>query len=134
LDATLLWRGVLLRDLLNETGISPGAKTVIVQAHDGYTTSFMGEYFTVGDILMAYRLNNVTAAAKRGFPSNWLPGIKGYKWIKGVERLELAPDANYHGTEDKEAIPIPEISRSSFSGNILIPRGPDSGNLPAVSM
>ena len=39
-DVTLLWEGVLVRDLIQEAGVDPRANTVIFHAHDGYTTSF----------------------------------------------------------------------------------------------
>ena len=97
-DATILWQGVLVRDILNEAGVSPAAKTVIFHAHDGYTTSFPVEYFSNRDILMAYKMNNITMPAERGFPFELVAEDKwGYKWIKWIERIELSPDANYQG-------------------------------------
>ena len=47
------------------------------------------------DIIMAYKMNNVTLPAERGYPfelvaeNNW-----GYKWI---DKIELSNDPNYHG-------------------------------------
>ena len=43
-DTTILWEGVLVRDLIQNAGIDPRANTVIFTAHDGYTTSFPLEY------------------------------------------------------------------------------------------
>jgi len=97
-DATILWQGVLVRDILNEAGISPEAKTVIFHAHDGYTTSFPVEYFQNKDILMAYNMNNITMPAERGYPFELVAEDKwGYKWIKWIERIELSSDTNYQG-------------------------------------
>ena len=97
-DATILWEGVLVRDILNDAGIDPRANTVIFTASDGYTTSFPLSYFTGQDILMAYRMNNVTLPAERGYPFQLVAEDKwGYKWIKWIETIELTDDPAYHG-------------------------------------
>ncbi len=62
-DVTLLWEGVLVRDLIRDAGIDPRANTVIFTAHDGYTTSFPLQYLMDRDILVAYKMNNVTLPA-----------------------------------------------------------------------
>ncbi len=97
-DVTILWEGVLVRDLLNEAGIDPQARTVIFTARDGYTTSFPIEYLMNNDILMAYRINNVTLPDDRGFPFQLVAEDKwGYKWIKWIERIDLSGDTTYKG-------------------------------------
>jgi DMSO/TMAO reductase YedYZ molybdopterin-dependent catalytic subunit len=97
-DATILWEGVLVRDLIREAGIDPRANTVIFTAHDGYTTSFPLEYLMNNDILMAYRMNNVTLPADRGYPFQLVAQDKwGYKWIKWIEKIQLTDDPAYRG-------------------------------------
>lgn len=97
-DATILWEGVLVRDLLADAGVSPQANTVILTARDGYTTSFPLAYFTERDIIMAYRMNNVTLPAERGYPFQLVAEDKwGYKWIKWIEKIELTDDPAYRG-------------------------------------
>ncbi len=97
-DATILWEGVLVRDLLYDAGIDPRANTVIFTAHDGYTTSFPLTYLTGRDIIMAYRMNNVTLPAERGYPFALVAEDKwGYKWIKWIEKIELSDNPNYRG-------------------------------------
>ena len=59
-DTTILWEGVLVSDLIRDAGIDPRANTVIFTAHDGYTTSFPLEYMMSRNILMAFRMNNIT--------------------------------------------------------------------------
>lgn len=95
---TILWEGVLVRDILNTSGVDPQANTVIFHAIDGYTTSFPIEYLQDNDILMAYQMNNVTIPAERGFPFMLVAEDKwGYKWIKWIDRIELSNDTNYRG-------------------------------------
>ena len=94
----ILWEGVLVRDILEQAGPMPGAKTVIFHAYDGYTTSFPLEYVMENDILMAYKMNDVTLPPERGFPFQLVAESKwGYKWIKWITEIELSDNVNYQG-------------------------------------
>ncbi len=94
----ILWEGVLVKDLLEQAQPLPTAKTVIFHAHDGYTTSFPIEYIMDNDIMMAYKMNDVTIPPERGFPFQLVAESKwGYKWIKWITEIELSDDVNYQG-------------------------------------
>jgi DMSO/TMAO reductase YedYZ molybdopterin-dependent catalytic subunit len=94
-DATILWEGVLIEDILAAAGVNEGAPVVIFHAVDGYTSSLSLAYIQANDILLAFRMNGVTLPAERGFPfqvvaqSRW-----GYKW---VTEIELSSDTSYRG-------------------------------------
>jgi len=97
-DAMILWEGIQVRDLIRHAGPDPRANTVIFTAHDGYTTSFPLSYLMDGDIIMAYRMNNITLPAERGYPFELVAEDKwGYKWIKWIEKIELTGNADYRG-------------------------------------
>jgi DMSO/TMAO reductase YedYZ molybdopterin-dependent catalytic subunit len=97
-DATILWEGVQVRDLIRHAGPDPRANTVVFTAHDGYTTSFPLDYLMNRDIVMAYGMNNVTLPAERGYPFQLVAEDKwGYKWIKWIEKIELTDDPTYRG-------------------------------------
>jgi DMSO/TMAO reductase YedYZ molybdopterin-dependent catalytic subunit len=97
-DTTILWEGVLVRDLISSAGMNPRATTVIFTARDGYTTSLPLDYVINHDILMAYRMNNVTLPAERGYPFQLVAEDKwGYKWIKWIEKIEFSENAGYRG-------------------------------------
>jgi DMSO/TMAO reductase YedYZ molybdopterin-dependent catalytic subunit len=97
-SATVLWEGVLVKDLLDQTKIKPGANTVIFYAVDGYTTSLPLDYILKNQIILADKINNVTLVPERGFPFELVAEDKlGYKWIKWVTKIELSNDSNYHG-------------------------------------
>jgi DMSO/TMAO reductase YedYZ molybdopterin-dependent catalytic subunit len=97
-SVTILWEGVLVRDLLEEAKPLPEAKVVIFHAYDGYTTSLPLDYITSNDILMAYSMNGVTLPPERGFPFQLVAESKwGYKWIKWITRIELSNDVGYKG-------------------------------------
>ncbi len=94
----LLWEGVLIRDLINDSMPSSEAVVVIFQAYDGYTTSLPLDYLMDNDILMAYKMNEVTLPPERGYPFGLVAESKlGYKWIKWITQIELSDDANYRG-------------------------------------
>jgi DMSO/TMAO reductase YedYZ molybdopterin-dependent catalytic subunit len=97
-SVTILWEGVLVRDLLAEAEPLANAEVVIFHAYDGYTTSLPIDYIMDNDILMAYKMNDVTLPPERGFPFQLVAESKwGYKWIKWITEIELSDDANYRG-------------------------------------
>jgi DMSO/TMAO reductase YedYZ molybdopterin-dependent catalytic subunit len=97
-DVTILWEGILLRDLLEEVGLLSGATVVIFHASDGYTTSLPLDYLLQNDIIMAYKMNDVTIPPERGYPFQLVAESKwGYKWIKWITKIELSNDTDYEG-------------------------------------
>jgi DMSO/TMAO reductase YedYZ molybdopterin-dependent catalytic subunit len=97
-DATILWEGVKVKDLLAAAGYDPRASTVIFTAYDGYTTSHPLAYLTGNDILLAYKMNEVPIPDERGYPFVLVAEDKwGYKWIKWVTRIEVTNDASFKG-------------------------------------
>lgn len=97
-DATILWEGIRVRDIIADAGPSPAVNTVIFRASDGYSTSLPLDYIRDRDIIMAYRMNNITLPAERGYPFELVAEDKwGYKWIKWITGIELTSDSNYRG-------------------------------------
>ena len=97
-SVTILWEGVLVKDLLAEAEPLANAEVVIFHAYDGYTTSLPVDYIMDNDILMAYKMNDVILPPERGFPFQLVAESKwGYKWIKWITEIELSADANYRG-------------------------------------
>lgn len=99
---TILWKGLLVSDIMAEAKPSPDAKVVIFHAYDGYTTSLPLDYIMSNDIIMAYKMNGVALPPERGFPFQLVAESKwGYKWIKWVTQIELSDDVNYRGYWEK---------------------------------
>ena len=97
-SATVLWKGLLVRDLLAEVEPLPETKVIIFHAYDGYTTSFPIEYVMDNDILMAYHMNGSFLLPERGFPFQLVAESKwGYKWIKWITKIELSDDIHHRG-------------------------------------
>jgi len=97
-DVTILWEGVLVKDLIEEAGVDSGAKVVVFYAYDGYSTSLPLDYIINNDTLMAYKMNGVVLPPERGFPFQLVAESKyGYKWIKWVTQIELSDNVDYRG-------------------------------------
>jgi len=79
-SATILWEGVLVKDLIAKSGLLSDAKVVIFHAYDGYTTSLPLEYIVDNNIIMAHRINEISLPPERGFPFQLVAeGKWGYK-------------------------------------------------------
>jgi DMSO/TMAO reductase YedYZ molybdopterin-dependent catalytic subunit len=97
-DAKINWEGILLKDIINNAKIKPDANTIILYAYDGYSTSFPLNYILNNNIMIAYKMNNITLPPERGFPFQLVAEQKwGYKWIKWITKIELSNDTNYKG-------------------------------------
>jgi len=97
-SVNILWQGVLVKDILENAKPLPKANTIIFHAYDGYTTSFPIEYITDNNILMAYKMNDITLPPERGFPFQLVAESKwGYKWIKWITQIEVSDNTSYQG-------------------------------------
>jgi len=97
-EVTILWEGILVKDLLEDAVINPAANTVIFYAQDNYSTSLPLDYIINNNIIMAHKMNGLTLPTQRGFPFQLVAESKeGYKWIKWITRIELSDNINYKG-------------------------------------
>jgi DMSO/TMAO reductase YedYZ molybdopterin-dependent catalytic subunit len=97
-DVTILWEGILVKDLLDSAGIDQQAKVVIFYAYDGYSTALPLDYIINNDMIIAYKMNGVVLPPERGFPFQLVAESKyGYKWIKWITKIELSDDVDYKG-------------------------------------
>jgi DMSO/TMAO reductase YedYZ molybdopterin-dependent catalytic subunit len=94
----ILWKGVLLSDLLVQAGYDPEGKVVIFRCVDGYSTSLPLDYVLDRDIVLAYQMNGVDLPPERGFPFQVVAEDKwGYKWAKWVTGIEVSNDTGFRG-------------------------------------
>jgi DMSO/TMAO reductase YedYZ molybdopterin-dependent catalytic subunit len=102
-NTKILWQGILVRDLLNESGVNATAKVVIFHASDGYATAMPVSYFYEHDILMAFKMNDLVIPPEKGFPFELVAESKyGYKWIKWITHIELSENENYLGYWERQ--------------------------------
>lgn len=96
-SVNILWEGILMKDLINEVKPTANARTVILRAYDGYSDALPLDYLIDNDIIMAYKMNNVTLPPERGFPFQIVAESKwGYKWVKWITEIEFS-DEDYVG-------------------------------------
>ena len=84
------WTGFRVEDLLNLSGLEPGATYVVFHSQDGYSTGLDLEYLRDNDILLAYGINDLTLPPERGFPLQLVAKSRyGYKWGKWITGIEV---------------------------------------------
>ena len=99
---TVLWEGIMVKDLLQPAGVKPEAKAVIFHCVDGYATALPLQYLTGSDIILAHKANGITLPPERGFPFHLVAESKwGYKWARWVAALELTDKVDYRGYWEK---------------------------------
>jgi DMSO/TMAO reductase YedYZ molybdopterin-dependent catalytic subunit len=101
LDAGLMsnavWKGLPLRDLLNQAGVLSHAARVRLQAVDNYTDTIPLEKAMEPTTLLAYEMNGVPLADRHGYPMRAIvPGYFGEKNVKWLTKIEVT-DANAKG-------------------------------------
>jgi DMSO/TMAO reductase YedYZ molybdopterin-dependent catalytic subunit len=86
------WSGVLVRDLLNEAGVKPGADAVKQTSEDGWTCGTPLSALTDPDrqAMLAIAMNGKPLPIEHGFPVRMVvPGLYGYvsatKWLVDLE-------------------------------------------------
>ena len=105
-SVTMLWQGVPISDLLQQAGVSPDATTLIFLASDGYSTSLPLSYVTQNNIMIAYKMNNVTLTAQTGWPFFLVAKSQyGYKWIEWLTEINVSNNSNYLGYWESRGYP-----------------------------
>jgi len=97
---TAKWTGPELNSIFNDAKVKPEAKVVIFHTTDvpaGYSSLDLS-YIHDNNIIIAFKLNDVTLPQDRGFPFQVVAKSKyGYKWAKWINRIELSSNTDFHG-------------------------------------
>src|SRR5438034_6212550 len=101
LDAGLIsnavWKGLPLRDLLDQASVLSGAARVRLHGVDNYTDTIPLEKAMAPTTLLAYEMNGAPLADRHGYPLRVIvPGYFGEKHVKWLTRIEVT-DANAKG-------------------------------------
>ena len=101
LDAGLMsnavWKGLPLRDLLDQAGVLSGAARVRLQGVDNYTDTISLKKAMEPTTLLAYEMNGEPLPDRHGYPLRMIvPGYFGEKNVKWLTRIEVT-DANAKG-------------------------------------
>ena len=105
-NAKILWEGVLVKDLLQDAGLSQNATTVIFHASDGYTTALPLNYLIQNNIMIAFKMNGVVLNPQIGWPFMLVAQSQyGYKWTKWITEIEVSNDTSYLGFWESRGYP-----------------------------
>ncbi len=105
-SVTMLWQGIPIKDILQQSGVSPNATTLIFVASDGYSTSLPLSYVEQNNITIAYKMNNITLTPQTGWPFFLVAKDQyGYKWIEWLTEINVSNDSNYLGYWESRGYP-----------------------------
>jgi DMSO/TMAO reductase YedYZ molybdopterin-dependent catalytic subunit len=103
---TMLWQGIPITEILNQTGVVSGANTLIFLAADGYSSSLPLDYVKQNNIMIAYKMNNLTLTPQLGWPFFLVAkGQYGYKWVEWVTEINVSNNSNYRGYWESRGYP-----------------------------
>jgi DMSO/TMAO reductase YedYZ molybdopterin-dependent catalytic subunit len=128
------WRGVPLSVLLNQAGLRPSAREIVLQAADAYSDSIPVELGLAADTMLALYMNDKELPRDHGFPVRLLvPGLFGMenvKWLTGIQAVSGSYRGGYWQTRgwtkfaavktmSKISVPVAD-AEVSLKGPIMI--------------
>jgi DMSO/TMAO reductase YedYZ molybdopterin-dependent catalytic subunit len=91
------WRGIKLKDLLEQAGVHTDAYKAVFSAADDYKDSVMLDRALHPDAFLAWEMNGAPLAREHGYPARLLiPGIYGMKNVKWLTGITIVND-DFHG-------------------------------------
>jgi sulfane dehydrogenase subunit SoxC len=97
----VMYTGVPLKVLLEEAGLRPNAKWLLIEGGDGAAmTRSLPLQKALDDALVAYRMNGEMLRPENGYPVRIvLPGWEANMWVKWLRRIEVG-DQPWHQREE----------------------------------
>ena len=97
----VMYTGVPLKVLLQEAGIRPNAKWLLVEGGDAAAMSrSLPLQKALDDVLVAYRMNGEMLYPENGYPARLVvPGWEANMWVKWLRRIEVG-DEPWHQREE----------------------------------
>ena len=87
----LMYTGVTLKTLLDEAGLKPNAKWLLLEGGDAAAmTRSLPIEKALDDVLIAYRMNGEMLYPENGYPMRAVvPGWQANMWVKWLRRIEV---------------------------------------------
>ena len=97
----VMYTGVPLRFLLEEAGVKPSGKWLLVEGADAAAmTRSLPMEKALEDCLVAFKMNGEALRAEQGYPVRLVvPGWEGNMWVKWLRRIEVG-DQPWHQREE----------------------------------
>jgi sulfane dehydrogenase subunit SoxC len=97
----VLYTGVPLKTLLDEAGLRPNAKWLLLEGGDAAAmTRSLPLQKALEDALVAYRMNGEMLRPENGYPVRMVvPGWEANMWVKWLRRIEVGDQPWHHREE-----------------------------------
>lgn len=97
----VMYTGVPLKTLLDEAGLKPKAKWLLLEGADAAAmTRSLPLQKALDDVLIAYRMNGEMLYPEHGYPARAvIPGWEANMWVKWLRRIEVGDEPWHHREE-----------------------------------
>src|SRR5215207_5793194 len=97
----VMYTGVPLKTLLDEAGVKPNAKWLLLEGGDSAAmTRSLPMAKALDDVLIAYRMNGEMLYPENGYPVRAvIPGWEANMWVKWLRRIEVGDQPWHHREE-----------------------------------
>ncbi len=136
LISNAIWKGVPLKNVLEQAQIRPGAEYIVFRCYDGYDVGIPLEKGLEDSTILAYEMNRAPLSSAHGFPLRAIvPNIYGMMNAKWITEIEIV-DYVYEGFWQRKG--WSNTARTNTLSSIVIPgsapiRTRFRGFLPASS-
>ena len=121
LISNAIWKGVPLRNLLEQAHIRQGAEYIVFRCFDGYDVGIPLEKGLEDGTILAYQMNREALTPAHGFPVRAIvPNIYGMmnaKWITEIEIIDYV----YEGFWQRKG--WSNVARTNTLSSIVVPGG-----------
>jgi DMSO/TMAO reductase YedYZ molybdopterin-dependent catalytic subunit len=119
LVSNAIWKGVPLKNLLEQAQIRPGAQYIVFRCFDGYDVGIPLEKGLEDGTILAYEMNRATLTPEHGFPVRAIvPNIYGMMNAKWITEIEIV-DHVYEGFWQRKG--WSNVARYNTLSSIVIP-------------
>jgi len=97
-ESTVLWKGSLIKDIIEPSSIQSSANTIIFHCADDYNTSMPISDVIENQMILAYSSNGIELPPALGYPFIVVAEDKiGYKWARWVTEIEISNNPDFKG-------------------------------------
>ncbi len=97
-ESTVLWKGSLIKDIIEPSSMQSSANTIIFHCADDYNTSMPISDVVENQMILAYSSNGIELPPALGYPFIVVAEDKiGYKWARWVTEIEISNNPDFKG-------------------------------------
>jgi sulfane dehydrogenase subunit SoxC len=110
----VMYTGVPLKVLLQEAGLKPNAKWLLMEGGDSAAmTRSLPLQKALDDAIVAYRMNGEMLYPENGYPARMvLPGWEANMWVKWLRRIEVGDEPWHHREETSKYTDLLESGKA----------------------